>query len=165
MFQSIQRLKPRYCNRRGRRPRPRQVVVERKLPLLPNVKSETGRQIVQMNIISQGVVPRPIAPKVIKVEQTDTVLVQNYNLISTSNNEQQLEVASGDCNVKTEAVASTSKMDNNGSCGQIETTDNAVTPSRVGSPVSISNLLDMALNPVIKDDKKGVTSFVGKCLY
>ncbi|KAJ8928832.1 hypothetical protein NQ314_018552 [Rhamnusium bicolor] len=49
---SIQRLKPRYCNRRGRRPRSKQVVVERKLPLLPN-KVESGHQIVRMNIISQ----------------------------------------------------------------------------------------------------------------
>lgn len=118
-----------------------------------------------MNIISQGVVPRPIVSKVIKVEQTDTVLVQNYNLISTSNNEQQLEVASGACNAEPEAVASTSKIDNKGSCGQIETTDNAVTPSRVGSPVSISNLLDMALNPVSEEEKKAATSFVGKGRY
>ncbi|XP_018573736.1 protein cramped [Anoplophora glabripennis] len=49
---SIQRLKPRYCNRRGRRPRSKPVVVERKLPLLPN-KMESGHQIVRMNIISQ----------------------------------------------------------------------------------------------------------------
>ncbi|KAJ8942359.1 hypothetical protein NQ318_000339 [Aromia moschata] len=49
---SLQRLKPRYCNRRGRRPRSKQVVVERKLPLLPN-KMESGHQIVRMNIISQ----------------------------------------------------------------------------------------------------------------
>ncbi|CAG9820062.1 unnamed protein product [Phaedon cochleariae] len=49
---SIQKLQPRYCNRRGRRPRLKQVVVERKLPLLPN-NLESGHQIVRMNIISK----------------------------------------------------------------------------------------------------------------
>ncbi|XP_076273272.1 cramped chromatin regulator isoform X2 [Rhynchophorus ferrugineus] len=46
---SIQRLKPKFCNRKGRRPRSKQVVVERKLPLLPNNLS--GHQIVRMSII------------------------------------------------------------------------------------------------------------------
>ncbi|CAH1111673.1 unnamed protein product [Psylliodes chrysocephalus] len=49
---SIQRLTPRYCNRKGRRPRSKQVVVERQLPLLPN-NIESGHQIVRMNIISK----------------------------------------------------------------------------------------------------------------
>ncbi|CAG9860969.1 unnamed protein product [Phyllotreta striolata] len=49
---SIQRLTPRYCNRRGRRPRSKQVVVERQLPLLPN-NVESGHQIVRMSIISK----------------------------------------------------------------------------------------------------------------
>nr|CAH7749649.1 unnamed protein product [Callosobruchus chinensis] len=48
---SIQRLKPKYCNRRGR-PKSKQVVVERRLPLLPN-RVESGHQIVRVNIISQ----------------------------------------------------------------------------------------------------------------
>ncbi|KAG5892369.1 hypothetical protein JTB14_035983 [Gonioctena quinquepunctata] len=47
---SIKRLTPRYCNRKGRKPRSKQVVVERKLPLLPN-NVESGHQIVRMNII------------------------------------------------------------------------------------------------------------------
>ncbi|XP_023015642.2 cramped chromatin regulator [Leptinotarsa decemlineata] len=49
---SIQRLSPKYCNRKGRKPRSKQVVVERKLPLLPN-NIESEHQIVRMNIISQ----------------------------------------------------------------------------------------------------------------
>ncbi|XP_060531340.1 protein cramped [Cylas formicarius] len=51
---SIQKLKPKYCNRRVRKPllRTKHVVVERKLPLLPN-HVESGHQIVRMNIISQ----------------------------------------------------------------------------------------------------------------
>ncbi|XP_030750783.1 protein cramped [Sitophilus oryzae] len=54
---SIQKLKPIFCNRKGRRFRSKQVVVERKLPLLPNNLS--GHQIVRMNIISQQ--PSPAA--------------------------------------------------------------------------------------------------------
>ncbi|XP_072384803.1 protein cramped [Diabrotica undecimpunctata] len=64
---SIQRLTPRYCNRRGRRPRSKQVVVERKLPLLPN-NVESGHQIVRMNIISKEepkFVPTLIEPKAV----------------------------------------------------------------------------------------------------
>lgn len=56
---SIRRLKPRYCNRRGRRPRSKQVVVERKLPLLPN-RVESDHQIVRMNIITQENAKLPI---------------------------------------------------------------------------------------------------------
>ncbi|KAH0999538.1 hypothetical protein HUJ04_005395 [Dendroctonus ponderosae] len=48
---SIQKLKPKFCNRKGRRPRQKQLVVERKLPLMPNNLS--GHQIVRMSIISQ----------------------------------------------------------------------------------------------------------------
>lgn len=56
---SIQRLKPKFCNRKGRRPRSKPIVVARKLPLLPNNLS--GHQIVRMSIISQE--PQMIPPE------------------------------------------------------------------------------------------------------
>ncbi|XP_019873011.2 protein cramped [Aethina tumida] len=60
MVHLITQLKPRYCNRKGRTPRSKQVVVERKLPLLPN-NLESGHQIVRMNIISQDASQKPDA--------------------------------------------------------------------------------------------------------
>lgn len=51
-FQSIEKLKPKYTIRKGRRQRTTQLVVERELPLMPKVSS--GHQIVRMNIISQN---------------------------------------------------------------------------------------------------------------
>ncbi|XP_050298076.1 protein cramped-like isoform X2 [Anthonomus grandis grandis] len=48
---SIKKLQPRYTSRKGR-PKQKPIVVERKLPLLPNNLS--GHQIVRMSIISQG---------------------------------------------------------------------------------------------------------------
>ncbi|KAK4887661.1 hypothetical protein RN001_003932 [Aquatica leii] len=161
---SIQRLQPRYCNRRGRRPRSKQVVVERRLPLLPN-KTGSGRQIVQMNIIahdSLSSVPRMIAPKIINVDKTEHNIT---NIINTQTNETPLQTfgtnvvnVDNDINVTvpTESIA---------------ITDNAITPSRVGSPTSISNLLDLAIGtqsedilnqPVLQNkEDTGIPSFVG----
>ncbi|XP_028128511.2 uncharacterized protein LOC114324835 [Diabrotica virgifera virgifera] len=89
---SIQRLTPRYCNRRGRRPRSKQVVVERKLPLLPN-NVESGHQIVRMNIISKEepkVVPIPIEPK--PVVTTTNLFIQQAQEPCTSTSTSYLVV-------------------------------------------------------------------------
>ncbi|KAK5644228.1 hypothetical protein RI129_008073 [Pyrocoelia pectoralis] len=123
---SIQRMQPRYCNRRGRRPRSKQVVVERRLPLLPN-KTGSGRQIVQMNIIAQDNIsstPRSIAPKIVNIDKSE------HNITNI-------------VNVSSETVDNT---DNNtiGS-PSVDISDNAITLSRVGSPTSISNLLELAM--------------------
>ncbi|KAL3265316.1 hypothetical protein HHI36_009524 [Cryptolaemus montrouzieri] len=49
---SIQKLKPKYTVRKGRRLRTKQLVVERELPLTPT--ADSAHQIVRMNIISQN---------------------------------------------------------------------------------------------------------------
>lgn len=117
---SFQRLQPRYCNRRGRRPRSKQVVVERRLPLLPN-KTGTGRQIVQMNIIAQDNTPRSIAPKIVNIDRSE------HNITNVVN------------------ISSESTDSNTNDPHALAISDNAVTLSRVGSPTSISNLLEMAM--------------------
>ncbi|KAI4463285.1 cramped protein [Holotrichia oblita] len=167
---SIQRLKPRYCNRRGRRPRSKPVIVERKLPILAN-KVENGRQIVQMNIISQDNLTstqRPIVPK-IQFEN----LNQESNLPNKLNPQYGSASASSSASTivtnitfNNEVIQTTTKTDQltrtyvavtsteeNGVEHSVYTTqanaldisDNATTLSRVGSPTSISNLLQMAL--------------------
>lgn len=78
---SIQRLKPRYCNRRGRKPRSKQVVVERKLPLLPN-NIESGHQIVRMNIISPEDSQNALIS--IKEETEETTVLEPTNLFQAS---------------------------------------------------------------------------------
>ncbi|KAJ8981313.1 hypothetical protein NQ317_015446 [Molorchus minor] len=75
---SLQRLKPRYCNRRGRRQRSKPVVVERKLPLLPN-KMESGHQIVRMNIISQED-SSPHEPEQPMFDSKNVITTDNHNM-------------------------------------------------------------------------------------
>ncbi|KAK9752240.1 hypothetical protein QE152_g4340 [Popillia japonica] len=189
---SIQRLKPRYCNRRGRRPRSKPVIVERKLPILAN-KAETGRQIVQMNIISQDnltTTQRPIAPK-IQFEN----LSQEDNLPNKSNpvygngsasssaptivtnitfNNEVIQTTKTDQLTRT-YVAVTSTEENGvehsvytTQANALDISDNATTLSRVGSPTSISNLLQMALGSHAAGDvmqtevkEDGSINFVG----
>ncbi|XP_022914543.1 protein cramped [Onthophagus taurus] len=150
---SIQKLRPRYCNRKGRRPRTKPVVVERKLPILAN-RLEDGRQIVQMSIISQENVagstqntnPRPIAPKTTQENETQLnnseKSVSTYSLVSILTPHQ--------------TVSETVNVIN----------DNAITPSRAGSPSDISNLIQLALNSNNGEENDEVageepTSFVG----
>ncbi|CAG9761973.1 unnamed protein product [Ceutorhynchus assimilis] len=64
---SIQKLKPKFTNRKGRRFRQKPIVVERKLPLLPNNLS--GHQIVRMSIKSQETPIIPVAETKLEPEQ------------------------------------------------------------------------------------------------
>jgi hypothetical protein len=48
---SPQKFRPRYCNRRGRSVRPKNVVVQRMLPLLP--KAPNGHAMVTLKVIPQ----------------------------------------------------------------------------------------------------------------
>lgn len=200
---SIQRLKPRYCNRMGRRVRTKQMVVERKLPLLPNI-NESGRQIVQMNIISQDnnislatsttgglVQPRNIAPKMALVQQ-------QVQIQETAPQQQDAAGANRGAGVEVGIMTVSADVCEEGTSGlvydetltkvNVEPTtsyktitsvppemtdrngDNATTPSRVCSPTSISNLLDIALNSAqnqLDSERKGegssanITSFQG----
>ena len=47
-----QKFRPRYCNRRGRAVRPKNVVVQRMLPLLP--KAPNGHAMVTLKVIPQS---------------------------------------------------------------------------------------------------------------
>ncbi|GJQ87687.1 hypothetical protein Trydic_g17505 [Trypoxylus dichotomus] len=155
---SIQRLKPRYCNRRGRRPRNKPVIVERKLPILAN-KAENGRQIVQMNIISQdNLVPtqRPIVPRIIFDNGQENSMAagsSGQTVIATNasfNNEAAQEAKA---NQLGGTYVTVTVSEENGveqsvyttEARSLDITDNATTLSRVGSPTSISNLLQMEL--------------------
>ncbi|XP_017783762.1 PREDICTED: protein cramped [Nicrophorus vespilloides] len=154
---SIQKLRPRYCNRKGRRPRSKQVVVERKLPLLAN-KADSGRQIVQMNIISQDItMPRQIAPKIVPQIENSVLL----NECNSTFVEATLTPVAVTSNQITGTYAISSLEENNINSEHIM--DNATTPSRVGSPTSISNLLDLALQSHVSNGgvKENITSFVG----
>lgn len=61
-------MRPKFCSRRGR-PRSKQVVVERKLPVIAN-KGDIG-QIVQMNIISQDKF-EPVPSVMAKIAKQET---------------------------------------------------------------------------------------------
>lgn len=50
-FSFSQKFRPRYCNRRGRAVRPKNVVVQRMLPLLP--KAPNGHAMVTLKVIPQ----------------------------------------------------------------------------------------------------------------
>ncbi|KAF5300007.1 hypothetical protein FQR65_LT09263 [Abscondita terminalis] len=166
---SIQRLQPRYCNRRGRRPRTKQVVVERRLPLLPN-KTDSGRQIVQMNIIAHdsiSSVPRMIAPKIVNVDKAEHNITNIVNIQSQPNEMKLQNFGSNIINVD-------NNINSTPATEAIAISDNAVTPSRVGSPTSISNLLDLEIarqsedilnQPVlVNKDDTGIPSFVEEFL-
>lgn len=169
------------------------MIVERKLPILAN-KAETGRQIVQMNIISQDnltTTQRPIAPK-IQFEN----LSQEDNLPNKSNpvygngsasssaptivtnitfNNEVIQTTKTDQLTRT-YVAVTSTEENGvehsvytTQANALDISDNATTLSRVGSPTSISNLLQMALGSHAAGDvmqtevkEDGSINFVGK---
>lgn len=164
-------MMPRYCNRKGR-PRTKQVVVERRLPLLAN-KADSGR-IVQMNIISKDVAvsqPRPIAARQLPAETS------NHDQISTNSTATFSTVDISSPEVRSTQVSNTlqvvqsdqsqihieSQSDNGGINNDL--LDNATTLSRVSSPTSISNLLDMALENtdgnVDRQRGDGITNFVG----
>ncbi|KAF5283702.1 hypothetical protein FQA39_LY17250 [Lamprigera yunnana] len=159
---SIQRL-PRYCNRRGRKPRAKQVVVERRLPLLPN-KTDSGRQIVQMNIIPHGSIsslPRSIAPKILSIDKAEHNIT---NVINVSVNEASIQNLCSNTNIdnNVNVAVSTETLDIN---------DSSVASNRVESPTSISNLLSLAmtretediLNHSVLENKKdaSISNFAG----
>lgn len=150
--------------------------MERRLPLLPN-NIDNGRQIVQMNIVSQDDIrttPRVIAPKILNIDKSE------HNIVPTNSIGVQLDTINGVSNMNKVpnsfgSSVVTANIDNNcimTSSSTIDITDNAITPSRVGSPTSISNLLELALNPqndnlldnrnLEHKDDTGIPSFVGK---
>lgn len=107
-------------------------MVERKLPVIAN-KGDIGHQIVQMNIISQDKLETTITPEAQLMDMSLTQPENNPRIITP-------DLGQGETFI-TEHVAVLGGVPNN-----IDITDNAVMPaSRVGSPTSISNLLDMAL--------------------
>lgn len=132
--------------------------MERKLPLLANkADRDSGRQIVQMNIISPNNIKpamRPIAPKIVKVSTDESIPGEvNQTLVTTEYVDGTLSTV--DMNVTNTTTFSivTSCQTNANTNEQltlvgnsIHINDNAITPSRAGSPTSISNLLDIALS-------------------
>lgn len=75
-------MRPKFCSRRGRRPRLKQVVVERKLPVIAN-KADADHKIVQMNIISQDKLETiPHLAPVMNVESDTLCKIVHVNIIS-----------------------------------------------------------------------------------
>ncbi|XP_066245130.1 protein cramped [Euwallacea similis] len=76
---SIQKLKPKYCSKKGRRLRQKPLVVERKLPLMPN--NVSGHQIVRMSIISQE--PPATLKEDLNLQQVITDPEEENSVVST----------------------------------------------------------------------------------
>lgn len=150
-------MQPRYCNRKGR-PRSKQVVVERKLPLLAN-KADSGRQIVQMNIVSQEnkAAPRTIAPKVIEIN-TDLTTPGDVNqtLVSTEYVDGNVTTVNVGSEIQNFTIISRDKSLEKitiiNSSDATHISDNAVTLSRIGSPSNMNNILGMTLASTHDDD-------------
>lgn len=171
-------MKPRYCNRKGR-PRAKQVVVERKLPVLAN-KADAGRQILQMNIVPQENLsqPRIIAPKILEIATTDLSSSNTINHIQAKANSNYISGIITSINAASEIETFNAIPQNqnykeiNGRTIKEPTliTDNATTPSRVTSPTNISNFIEMnvscsneiLLDAIHKDKLTQEHSFAGK---
>lgn len=169
------------------------MVVERKLPLIAN-KADAGHQIVQMNIISQDKL-EPIA-RIAKTEAEPMGQIVEMHITTQAPMEQNPRIVTPDLSqgesfitenvaMASQAVASAPvdfsgvAADNGGGIGllgssHVDMSDNAVmSSSRVGSPTSISNLLEMALGAQSSNSNilgrdtgemkdSGIPSFVGE---
>ncbi|XP_056643421.1 protein cramped isoform X1 [Diorhabda sublineata] len=123
---SIQSLTPGYYNKKGRRPRSKQVVVERKLPILPN-NVGSGHQIVRMNIISKDN-PKPPDPK--KVATTSNIF--------NSNEQPSTSTSNTDFSNKSEEIS-------------VENFNNSSIDIKPVSPTRILNETDQWINSEVED--------------
>lgn len=129
---------------------------------------DNEHQIVQMNIISPNNInhgPRLIAPRILNIDKSEHNISNTVSVVSPPANSESVS----DININFGTVE-TNLSGVSTSSGVLDITDNAVTPSRVGSPTSISNLLDIALatsdvnlhHDLEGRDDSGVPSFMGK---
>lgn len=124
-------------------------MVERKLPVLANKGDTAGRQILQMNIVSQDNLtqPRIIAPKIIEFSSERTLhenqihLNSNFNIVNTIKNESY--------NITVSQKQNYDELNINNRATLKEPTiinDNATTPSRVASPTNMTEFIEMSVN-------------------
>ncbi|CAH0560200.1 unnamed protein product [Brassicogethes aeneus] len=128
MVHLLTQLKPKYGNKRGKTPRSKQVVVERKLPLLPN-NVESGHQIVRMNIISQE-------NNTIKDDATTTSTTV-YNSVNLTNSETQFTTT-----LNTIELSTFSSGNNN-----LVTKDNILQPTVETQNVIVDSALSITSSP------------------
>ncbi|XP_044749049.1 protein cramped [Coccinella septempunctata] len=157
---SIEKLKPKYSIRKGRRLITKQLVVERELPLMP--KASSGHQIVCMNIISRGGKNSSHQTSVGNGEQeTDTGAIE----CDTDNNFEQVVCMEEDCRRFSEVIENKS-ADTNMNANEMDGTyqpnnlDALLDPTRSLSP---SVLLKENENQWISSDVAdfSLSSFLG----
>lgn len=139
------------------------MVVERKLPVLAN-KGDTGRQILQMNIVTQDNItqPRLIAPKILETTDINQTQIINTtympSIVGIRNDVQTFCILQED-NISSRTINEPALI-----------TDNATTPSRVGSPTNLSNFVqvdishkdnNILINVLPKDKIQSEPSFAG----
>lgn len=139
------------------------MVVERKLPVLAN-KGDTGRQILQMNIVTQDNITqqRMIAPKILEITTEINQNQANSNfmpsLVGGGSIIQGFNILQED-NLNIRIVKEPNLV-----------TDNATTPSRAGSPTNMSDFVvvdvaskgdNMLINILPEDKLKPEPSFAG----
>lgn len=136
-------------------------------------KADSGRQIVQMNIVSQEnkAAPRSIAPKLIGIN-TDLTTPGDVNqtLVSTEYVDGNISAVNIGAEIQNFTIISGDKSLENipimNSSNGTHLNDNAVTLSRIGSPSNLNNILgisteeDLILND-IPQNKDNLPSFAG----
>lgn len=138
-------------------------MVERRLPLLPN-KLDSGRQIVQMNIISpedmKPLTPRTIAPMIINIDKNEHDITNTINMLPTNGNLNTTQLTNFSLLATNSSVPPSCTLISS----SIDLSDNAVTSSRVSSPTGLTNLLALGQNGHGLDNKDdtSIPSFVGE---